>query len=149
MISEASAAVSACATSTASRQKAERVRRLNVAIGRVLAGMKPPENLTVSEWAEKKRRLSSESSAEIGPYRVSRTPYLREIMDAFTAPKIHRIVVVASSQVGKTEMEMNMIGYMMDVDPGPAMWVLPSSCSFMSHPLFSLTLFLYSSGSYS
>ena len=52
----------------------ERTRRLNVALSRVLAGMKPPENLTVSEWAEKKRRLSSESSAEVGPYRVSRTP---------------------------------------------------------------------------
>ena len=59
------------------------VQRLNKLLSKVMAGMRPPENLTVSEWADKKRRLSPESSAEIGLYRVSRTPYLREIMDAF------------------------------------------------------------------
>ncbi len=44
-------------------------------------GFKPPENLTVTQWADKKRRLSPESSAEPGPWRTSRTPYLKEIMD--------------------------------------------------------------------
>lgn len=57
---------------------------------------------------------------------TSRTPYLKEIMDAFTDPRVHRIAVVASSQVGKTEMEMNMMAYMIDIDPGPAMFVLPT-----------------------
>ena len=108
-------------------EKAERVRRLNVAIGRVLAGMKPPENLTVSEWAEKKRRLSSESSAEIGPYRVSRTPYLREIMDAFTDPKIRRLIMVSSSQVGKSELENNIIGYIIDQDPSSVLFIHPTT----------------------
>lgn len=108
-------------------EKAERVRRLNVAIGRVLAGMKPPENLTVSEWAEKKRRLSSESSAEIGPYRVSRTPYLREIMDAFTDPKIRRLILVSSSQVGKSELENNIIGYIIDQDPSSVLFIHPTT----------------------
>ena len=108
-------------------ERAERVRRLNVAIGRVLAGMKPPENLTVSEWAEKKRRLSSESSAEIGPYRVSRTPYLREIMDAFTDPKIRRLILVSSSQVGKSELENNIIGYIIDQDPSSILFIHPTT----------------------
>ena len=54
------------------------VQRLNKLYGsKVMSGMRPPENLTVSEWADKKCRLSAESSAEIGQYRVSRTPYLR------------------------------------------------------------------------
>lgn len=108
-------------------ERAERVRRMNVAIGRVLAGMKPPENLTVSEWAEKKRRLSSESSAEIGPYRVSRTPYLREIMDAFTDPKIRRLILVSSSQVGKSELENNIIGYIIDQDPSSVLFIHPTT----------------------
>ena len=86
----------------------------------------PPGQLSVTEWSDKYRRLSPENSAEAGQWRTSRTPYLKEIMDAFTDPKIHRLAVVASSQVGKTEMEMNMIGYMIDIDPGPAMFVLPT-----------------------
>ena len=50
-------------------------RRLNYAIAKAISGMKPPENLTVTEWADKKRRLSPESSAEPGPWRTYRTPY--------------------------------------------------------------------------
>jgi len=77
------------------------LQRLNAVVSKVIAGMKPPENLTVSEWAEKKRRLSPESSAEPGPWRTDRTPYLAEPMNAFTDPKVKNIVLVSASQVGK------------------------------------------------
>ena len=86
----------------------------------------PPEKLTVSQWADKYRRLSPENSAEAGKWRTSRTPYLKEIMDSFTDPRVHDIVVVASSQVGKSEMINNMIGYLIDNDPGPAMFCMPT-----------------------
>lgn len=87
---------------------------------------KPPEQLTVKEWSDKYRMLSVENSAEPGRWRTSRTPYLEEIMNAFNDPKVRREVVVASSQVGKTECEMNMLGYAIDIDPGPIMWVTPT-----------------------
>lgn len=99
---------------------------LNRTVKKAVRNFHPPEQLSVTEWSDKYRRLSPENSAEAGQWRTSRTPYLKEIMDAFTDPKIHRLAVVASSQVGKTEMEMNMIGYMIDIDPGPAMFVLPT-----------------------
>lgn len=89
-------------------------------------GFKAPENLTVSQWADKYRKLSPENSAEAGKWRTSRTPYLEEIMNAFTDDRVSEIAVVASSQVGKTECELNMLGYMIDQDPGPAMFVLPA-----------------------
>lgn len=76
-------------------------RKLNAAIAPAIANFKPPEDLTVSEWADKYRRLSPEASAEPGPWRTSRTPYLRDIMDAFTDPKVRRLVMVSSSQIGK------------------------------------------------
>lgn len=104
----------------------EKYRDLNKTVRRAVSNFKPPEQLSVVEWSDKYRRLSPENSAEAGPWRTSRTPYLREIMNAFTDPKVHRIAVGASSQVGKTEMEMNMIAYMIDIDPGPAMFVLPT-----------------------
>ena len=89
--------------------------------------MKPPDDLTVTQWAERHRRLSSESSAEPGPWRTSRTPYLREPMDAFTDPKVRRIVMVAASQVGKSELELNIIGYIIDEDPGSILFVHPTT----------------------
>lgn len=34
-------------------------------------------------------------------------------------------MIVASSQVGKTECELNMMAYAIDIDPGPMMFVFP------------------------
>jgi phage terminase large subunit GpA-like protein len=80
----------------------------------------------VSEWADKYRRLSSENSAEAGQWKTSRTPYLKDIMDAFSDDRVNRLVVVASSQVGKTEALLNLLGYIIDQDPGPVMYTMPT-----------------------
>lgn len=101
--------------------------RLNRLLAKVLAGMTPPDDLPVTDWAEKYRRLSSESSAEPGPWRTDRTPYLREVMDSFTDPRIHHIVMVAASQVGKSEVLNNCIGYIIAQDPGSILFVQPTN----------------------
>lgn len=99
---------------------------LNAVIARSVAAFAPPEDLTVPQWADRYRRLSPESSAEAGAWRTSRTPYLEEPMAAFTDPKVRRIVIVASSQVGKTECELNCLAYLMDQDPGTVIFVHPT-----------------------
>ena len=109
------------------KEARERVKRLNAVIGKVLAGIKPPDDLTVTEWAERNRRLSAESAAEPGPWRTERTPYLREPMNAWTDPKIRHIVMVAASQVGKSEFLNNCIGYVIDQDPGSILFVHPTT----------------------
>ena len=101
-------------------------KQLNAAIGPAVRNFKPPEALTVAEWADRYRRLSPESSAEAGPWRTSRTPYLKEPMEAFTDPKVKKIVMVAASQVGKSEFELNIIGYIIDQDPGSVLFVQPT-----------------------
>lgn len=101
--------------------------RLNRAMRKALSGMTPPDDLTVSQWAEAKRRLSAESAAEPGPWRTERTPYLREPMDAFTDPKVRHIIMVAASQVGKSEFLNNCIGYIIDEDPGSILFVHPTT----------------------
>lgn len=90
-------------------------------------GMTPPDDLTVTEWAEKNRRLSAESAAEVGPWRTERTPYLREVMDCFTDPHVRHVVMVAASQVGKSEFLNNVIGYIIDEDPGSILFVHPTN----------------------
>jgi len=48
------------------------------------AGKKPEPLLMVSEWADNCRMLSSKGSAEPGPWRTDRTPYLRAVMDCLS-----------------------------------------------------------------
>lgn len=93
---------------------------------KVCKNFSPPEDITVSEWADKYRRLSPESSAEAGPWRTSRTPYLKEPMDAFTDPKVRNIVMVSASQIGKSEFELNCIAYAVDQDPATIIYVQPN-----------------------
>lgn len=104
----------------------QRENKLNKCIGKILRNIRPPEDLTVAQWADKNRRLTSESSAEVGKWRTSRTPYMLDILNSFTDPRVEHIVVVAASQVGKSELLNNMIGYCIDQDPGPILLVQPT-----------------------
>lgn len=88
--------------------------------------LKPPEKLTVSEWADKYRVLDSKTSAEPGQWSTDRTPYLRGIMDAFTDPRAEEIIFVKPTQVGGTECLNNMLGFIVAQDPSPALIVYPT-----------------------
>ena len=103
------------------------IAQLNKVVAKAMNGMLPPDDLTVTEWAENNRRLSAESAAEPGPWRTERTPYLREPMNAWTDPKVRHIVMVAASQVGKSEFMNNCIGYVIDQDPGSILFVHPTT----------------------
>lgn len=100
-------------------------------IARAMArGLAPRVPLTVSQWADAERRLSSKGSAEPGEWRTSRTPYLREPMDCMSARSpVHEVVMMFPIQSGKTELAVNVVGYAMDHDPGPIMVALPAEVS--------------------
>lgn len=92
-----------------------------------LEGLRPDPDLTVSEWADQYRMLSNKASAEPGPWRTDRTPYLREIMDCMSSSStIQKVVFMAGAQLGKTEGINNVVGYMISEAPGPAMFVQPT-----------------------
>ena len=88
--------------------------------------LRPPPSLSVSEWADQRRMLSPESSAEPGRWSTDRAPYQREIMDTYTDPLIRDVTWVASAQVGKTEVLNNIMGYAIDQRPGPMMHIQPT-----------------------
>ena len=100
--------------------------RLGELIRDTYAMFRPPALQTVSEWADENRMLVSESSSEPGRWRTERAPYQREIMDSFTQTGIWKIVIMASAQTGKTEMELNMMGRAIDTDPGPMLFIQPT-----------------------
>ena len=90
-------------------------------------GIRPDPDLTVSEWADAHRKLSSRASAEPGQYRTARTPYLREIMDALSPRHpAQRITFMKAAQVGATEAGNNWIGFVIHHAPGPMLAVLPT-----------------------
>ena len=108
------------------KKKNNKPRPVDLTFSRAFANYKPPENLSVSEWAERYRVLSRETSAEAGLWSNRRTPYLVEPMNAFKDPKLSHIIMAASSQVGKTEFMLNCLAYSMDEDPASTMFVQPS-----------------------
>ena len=95
-------------------------------MAKALAVLKPPPDLTISDWADQNRRLSSEASAEPGQWRTSRAEYQRGIMDAISDPAAETVVIMSSSQIGKSESILNMVGYHIDHDPAPIMVVMPT-----------------------
>lgn len=104
----------------------KRIKDLNACVKKSIGKFRPPERISVSEWADKYRMMSPENSAEAGRWRTARTPYVQEMMEAFRDPKVHRIVVMASSQIGKTEMMLNMLGYIIDQAPGGILYIVPT-----------------------
>lgn len=97
------------------------------AMQRALAPRKP---LTVSQWADVERRLSSKGSAITGQWKTDRNPPLREPMDCMSARSAARdVALMFPIQFGKTEVAVNALGYCMDHDPAPVMVCLPGEVS--------------------
>lgn len=86
----------------------------------------PREPLTVADWADRYRVLSSAATPTPGPWRTDREPWQRGIMNALHEGAA-TIVVMKGAQLGLTEsLVLNAIGYHIMHDPGPMLLVEPS-----------------------
>lgn len=103
-------------------QQADLKQHLMIAI----RGLKPPPKLKISEWADQKRRLDSQTSSEPGKWHTSRAEYQRGIMDACSDPLNREVVVMAGAQLGKSEAILNIIGYHIENDPSPILVLQPT-----------------------
>jgi phage terminase large subunit GpA-like protein len=86
----------------------------------------PPPRLTVSEWADRNRKLSPEASAEPGTWDTSRAEYQRGFMDAVSDPTVQVVVGMFGAQTGKTEGLNNVVGFHIDQDPAPILLLQPT-----------------------
>lgn len=89
------------------------------------ASARPPERLTVSEAAEKYRRLNN-PGAYVGPYLNDTVPYLKEVMDTFTSLDYVATIFAGPAQTGKTELFLNWLAYSAKCDPADMMLVQTS-----------------------
>lgn len=91
-------------------------------------GIRPDPDYTVSQWADANRVLTTKTSAEPGPWRTERVPYLRGIMDALSpADPCQRIAFMKGTQLGGSEAGYNWLGFIVDMTPGPLMVVYPTT----------------------
>jgi hypothetical protein len=90
-------------------------------------GLTPDPLLSVSQWSDRHRILSSKASAKPGRWRTRRTPCLKEIMNCLspTSP-VERVVFMKGAQCGATEAGSNWIGYAIYHAAGPMMAVRPT-----------------------
>lgn len=96
-------------------------------LARVVAKLKPPPTMTLSQWADKERRLSQGASALPGRWRTDKAPYQRGMMDAISDPHVRKVVVKSCAQIGKTDaLVLNTIGYYMNYNPSPIMVLQPT-----------------------
>jgi phage terminase large subunit GpA-like protein len=85
-------------------------------------------------WLEEHRRLSPESSRELGAFHFSRAPYLVEPQRAILDADTREVVLNWSSQCGKSELWLNALLYWSVNSPAPALVVAPDwkSCKSLS-----------------
>ncbi|GGC90452.1 terminase [Chelatococcus reniformis] len=95
-------------------------------VRRAFERWKPPPRLTVSEWADRERRLSAEASAAPGRWVTAAAEYQRGIMDALSDPTVKSIVVPKAAQVGWTEILNNIVGFHIAQDPAPLLVIQPT-----------------------
>lgn len=112
--------------STPDKQRIKQRNNTKKLFQKLMKSFATPPDMTVSQWADGYRMLSPESSAEPGRWRTDRAPYQRAIMDAVSDDRCYKVVIMSSAQVGKSEVILNMIGYHIDYDPAPIMYVLPT-----------------------
>ncbi len=90
-------------------------------------GLEPAEQMTVSECADRYRKLPSKGAAEHGDWFTSRTPHIEEIQDCFgTDHPCTEVVAVLPSQSAKTEAITNILLYRVVLAPCPVLIVQPT-----------------------
>lgn len=93
---------------------------------------RPPERLTVSEWCDKHRVLDEINCAFPGRWRTAFTEYCREILDTVADHRAERIVLMCSTQVGKTEALINALLWTIANNPVPTLHVMPTEDEIVS-----------------
>ena len=84
--------------------------------------------MSVSEWAESNRYLDSKASGRSGLFEFDNAPYCKEIADRFSKnDPTQEIAIMKGVQLGLTTSVIeNVIGYSIDIDPCPMMFVFPN-----------------------
>lgn len=90
--------------------------------------LEPDPNLSIDEWSDRYMIIpKSTGSNEAGPYRTSRTPHARVVMEALSdAHPCKRVVVMGASQMLKTQVGLNWFMASIHQSPSNFLWLVPT-----------------------
>lgn len=88
---------------------------------------KPVVALTVPAWADAFRVLDPSIASTPGSFKTSRVEVARGPMMAVTEPGVQTITVMSATQMMKTTVLENVIGYHVHQRPSPILMVLPKA----------------------
>ena len=91
----------------------------------MLAALRPPEDLSPAEWAEKHVRIPV-GNAVPGPIRFDNAPYQREPVEMSANPDCRRLTLQWGGQVGKTTGMLCMQAFRIGHAPTPQLMMQPS-----------------------
>jgi phage terminase large subunit GpA-like protein len=101
------------------------LERTEQVIGRAWSTFAPPPKLTVSQFADLELKVTAGPLAP-SQWQTDFALYQRGIMDAFHEPGVEVVVVMGSSQWGKTAIAVNIVAYHIAHDPCPILVVEPT-----------------------
>jgi len=98
---------------------------LALALVEALGVFEPPPDISISQWAINNRIMPRGTTARPGPFRPE--VYQIEMMDIILRIDVHEIVVLKSTQIGYSDAVLNnIVGYFIDLNPQPMMFVQPT-----------------------
>jgi phage terminase large subunit GpA-like protein len=91
------------------------------------AGLRPDPDLSPADWAQQHRIVAEGTSARPGRWRNDRARYLEHVMNwASPTHPCERGVLMKGVQIGASAAAENILGWIIDVMPCPAMVVHPT-----------------------
>lgn len=90
-----------------------------------MEAFQPPPVMTVSQWSDDFRLLPV-TSAEPGPFRTDRLPYMRRIQDVLGDDTTREVVFAKSAQIAGSTVGENWLGFAIDQDPSGIICVWPT-----------------------
>ncbi len=113
-------------TDRALRISADALRLREAVIQEAQLFFSPRTMRGIAETADAVRILPSSTSSEGGPFRTSRVPYMRKIMDALQNPRVQTVVVMKGAQTAGTTIAENWILWTMLESPSPMLAIWPT-----------------------
>lgn len=101
------------------------IESLQASIDSFFKSFKPKKRLSPSEWAEKKFYIPPEcsTSQRLEKWHNDTVPYLPYILDLYVDSRVRRIILKMAAQTGKTTVDLVLLGYIIDQNPGATLFV--------------------------
>ncbi|MGA7887622.1 MAG: phage terminase large subunit family protein [Acidobacteriaceae bacterium] len=99
---------------------------LDAAVGRAQGVFRPRPVLTLSQWADEYAYIPPEAGAFPGKFHTDFAEYERGLQDAITDPENETIVFMLCAQSGKSQVQLNAVGFYTHWEPSPMLVVQAS-----------------------